>query len=264
MKSRNDSLSARELGLLHYADDRLDVEDRSQVSRWLRETPHDAERVHDWRLHIESLRAHYDPIARAPVPEHLLRVAKRAARRSPLRYAAAIAWLTLGALFGYGVAQLHGTPAMTASAIASLPHDAAIAHATYVPEVRHPVEVGADQEAHLVAWLSKRLGKPLRIPQLGMMGFNLVGGRLLPSDSGPVAQFMYQNDSGARLTLYVSTETAEVHDTSFQFSQTGKVGVFYWLDHDLGYALSGEIERNTLLQVAQQVYRQLNPYEKQQ
>ena len=43
---------------------------------------------------------------------------------------------------------------------------AANAHAVYVPEVRHPVEVGADQEAHLVQWLSKRLAVPVRAPAL--------------------------------------------------------------------------------------------------
>lgn len=65
------------------------------------------------------------------------------------------------------------------------------------------MEVAADQEAHLVAWLSKRLGTPLKVPRLDTLGFGLVGGRLLPGDQGPVAQFMYQDGQGQRLTLYV-------------------------------------------------------------
>ena len=40
---------------------------------------------------------------------------------------------------------------------ATLPQRAALAQAVYEPEVLHPVEVGAEQEAHLVKWLSKRL-----------------------------------------------------------------------------------------------------------
>ena len=43
---------------------------------------------------------------------------------------------------------------------------AAVAHAVYAPEVRHPVEVSAAQQEHLVQWLSKRLGRPLKIPDL--------------------------------------------------------------------------------------------------
>ena len=75
----------------------------------------------------------------------------------------------------------------------------------------------ADQEAHLVAWLSKRLGTQLKIPQLSGLGFNLVGGRLLPGDQGPVAQFMYQDAQGQRLTLYVRTnrDTSQGNRISF-------------------------------------------------
>jgi anti-sigma factor RsiW len=36
--------------------------------------------------------------------------------------------------------------------------DAIAAHRTFSVETRHPVEVGAYEEAHLVQWLSKRLG----------------------------------------------------------------------------------------------------------
>ena len=54
-----------------------------------------------------------------------------------------------------------GGNSVTASASpVSLARSAAIAHAVYTPEVRHPVEVGAEQEAHLVQWLSKRLLSP--------------------------------------------------------------------------------------------------------
>jgi anti-sigma factor RsiW len=129
----------------------------------------------------------------------------------------------------------------------------------YSPEVRHPVEVGADQETHLVNWLSKRLGAQLKVPHLGSIGYTLVGGRLLPGERGPVAQFMYQDGKGQRLTLYVRTNPDDTRETAFRFAQENKVGVFYWLDHKLGYALSGEVEKAELLRVATAVYRQLNP-----
>src|SRR5690606_10809872 len=44
--------------------------------------------------------------------------------------------------------------------------DAVAAHAVFVPEVRHPVEVAAAQHEHLVQWLSKRLGARLTVPSL--------------------------------------------------------------------------------------------------
>jgi len=134
-----------------------------------------------------------------------------------------------------------------------------VAHAVYSPEVRHPVEVGADQEAHLVRWLSKRLGTSLKIPHLAAQGYALVGGRLLPGERGPAAQFMYQDIKGQRLTLYVRMSREARAPTAFRFTQENGVGVFYWLDGRLGYALSGETDRGELLRVADAVYRQLNP-----
>lgn len=132
----------------------------------------------------------------------------------------------------------------------SIPIYAAVAHAVYTPEVRHPVEVGSDQETHLAARLSKRLGG---------IGFNLVGGRLLPGENGPAAQFMYQNTTGLRLTLYVRSGLFKNRETAFRYAQEGNVGVFYWADGPLGYALSGELDRERLLEAANIAYHGINP-----
>ena len=135
---------------------------------------------------------------------------------------------------------------------------AAVAHVVYSPDVRRPVELGADQEQALVTWLSKRLGTPVRPPALNAIGYELVGGRLLPGDKGPVAQFMYTTASGQRLTLYVTREAAG-RETAFKFGQDGSVNVFYWVDKNFGYALSGGVDRKELTRVSQEVYRQLEP-----
>jgi len=89
-------------------------------------------------------------------------------------------------------------------------------------------------------------------------GYELMGGRLLPGNQGPVAQFMYQDARGLRLTLYISSKMAGKGEASFRYAQEGKVGVFYWVDEDLGYALSGEMEKSALLHVATAVYQGLN------
>ncbi|MGB0127947.1 MAG: anti-sigma factor, partial [Rhodocyclaceae bacterium] len=139
---------------------------------------------------------------------------------------------------------------------ASLPRQAAVAHAVYVPEVRHPVEVGADQEAHLVGWLSKRLGMKLYPPRLEEAGYRLMGGRLLPGESGEVAQFMYENEAKNRLTLYVQPQSAQAADTTFRYARENGIDVFYWIDGRFGYALSGNTGREDMLRLATLVYRQ--------
>ena len=132
------------------------------------------------------------------------------------------------------------------------------AHAVDSPEVRHPVEVVAAEQQHLVAWLSKRVGTQLKAPVLAAQGYDLVGGRLLPGDSGARAQFMYQNAAGERVTLYLSAipKNTQAVPTAFRFEQNGPVSAFYWIDRDLSYALSGNMPRERLLKISELVYQQ--------
>lgn len=246
-----------EADLHAYVDGVLPEARRAEVEAYLAPRPQDDGRVRAYRQQNEALHGLFDPVLDEPVPERLR--AQLIVRRSPfsLRYAAAaVVWMVLGGAIGW---QLDGMQQSGAVNSAAFARRAAIAHAVYSPEVRHPVEVGADQESHLVNWLSKRLGTQLRIPHLGSLGYTLVGGRLLPGDRGPVAQFMYQDGRGQRLTLYVRTNPDDAHETAFRFAQENNVGVFYWIDQKLGYALSGEIDKTELLRVATAVYRQLNP-----
>ena len=78
---------------------------------------------------------------------------------------------------------------------------------------------------HLVGWLSTRLGAEVRAPQLENLGFLLMGGRLLPGDTGPGAQLMYQDSSGQRLTLYLSRDRQD-KGTAFRFAAEGDLSVF--------------------------------------
>ena len=212
----------------------------------------------DLKALSQALHQIYDPVLAEPVPE---RLRARRGRWRPLALAAA--WAVLGLSVGLVAGwQLRGlrTDLAQMSEVPGFVKRAAVAHAVYSPEVRHPVEVGADQEEHLVAWLSKRLGAPLRAPHLDEVGYFLVGGRLLPGESGPVAHFMYQSKQGTRITLYVRASTAGSQETAFRYAAEGNVKVFYWIDRRLGYALSsGDIATDDLLKVANTVYRQLNP-----
>jgi anti-sigma factor RsiW len=252
-----------EAELQAFVDGRLDASRRAEVEAWLAERPEEAERVAAYRRLGDELRELYAPLLLEAVPPSL------AAFASPARarwrgVAAAAGWIAvgvvLGAFLGWELHEARPMAATTPEVGSAMARRAAIAHATYSPEVRHPVEVGADQEAHLVAWLSKRLGAPLRTPKLEAVGYSLVGGRLLPGDNGPVAHFMYQCNRGTRVTLYVRTEMAGNRETAFRYAREGNVGVFYWVDRKLGYALSSaDISKEDLLKVANAVYQQLNP-----
>jgi anti-sigma factor RsiW len=244
-----------EADLHAYVDGVLPAARAAEVDAYLAERPEEAARLAAYREQRAALRREFDPVLDEPPPPRL-RVPRPYWLRPLLRYAAVAGWFALGGVIGW---QLHAYTTDRRAEATSWPRRAAIAHVVYSPEVRHPVEVPADQEAHLVAWLSKRLGTPLKVPHLGDLGYTLVGGRLLPGDRGPVAQFMYQEGKGQRLTLYVRVNPDDSGETAFRFAQEHGVGVFYWLDRKLGYALSGEVDKNELLRIATAVYRQLNP-----
>ena len=270
-----------------YVDGQLTPERAAQVADWLLSHPRAAQQVLGWREQRESLQALHRDWLDEPVPPSLtaaLRPPAANASRWPRAWAAA---LLLAVGLGAGVAGGWGGHAwwygkkeaaeMAAAAAASraagrdpsIPEyvrDAAIAHAVYQPEKRHPVEVGADQADHLMQWLSKRLGQPLYAPVLRDYGWKLVGGRLLPAGDDAAAgtsagastgaalaraQFMYENEAGERFTLYVSTGASSPEaPVAFRLMQRVEAGQttrsLFWIDGKLAYALSGNFDERRL------------------
>jgi anti-sigma factor RsiW len=262
-----------------WVDGRLDPAAAGRVERALADDRRLAALASHYRRQNETLAALLSTDEAEPVPPRLLRAARgegaapgvappSAAGSRWFRQAAGLlVAVALGAAMGWTArdaaqpGDAAAVPADANSAPAGLPltRAAAVAHAAFVPEVRHPVEVAAAEQAHLVAWLSRRLGTTLKVPDLQAQGFALMGGRLLPDAAGGVAaQFMFENAGGQRLTLFVRRD-ADGGDTAFRFAGEGRVGTFYWLDRGFGYALSGELPRESMLSVATAVYRQLNP-----
>lgn len=254
-----------EADLHAFVDGRLPAARRVEVDVYLLQRPEEAERLQAYAAQNAELRALFDPVLDEAVPQRL--TALKPARWQWQRMVAGVAialisgsagWLLHGQQArGIEFAQLETGISRPALYAAGLAHQAAIAHVVYSPDVKRPVEIGADQEEQLVAWLSKRLGSTIRPPRLGKLGYELIGGRLLPGAQGAVAQFMYHDATGQRLTLYVSTEQAHNKDTGFRFAQEGPVNVFYWIDGKFGYALSAGINKAELARVATAVYEQL-------
>jgi anti-sigma factor RsiW len=248
------SATVSETDLQAYVDGMLGEERRGEVETYLADHLQEQARVKAYQEQNRLLHASFDAVLAEPIP---------AQWRIPIRpwpffaraFAAALAWIVVGGIMGWF---LRGEMTNRSAKEIDFARQAALAHAVYTPEVRHPVEVTAEQEEHLVRWLSKRLGGTLKVPHLIDLGYELVGGRLLPGDQGPVAQFMYQERSGKRLTLYVKTDPSSERETAFQYSQQGKVAVFYWLDRRLSYALSAEMPKDELLKVANAIYERLN------
>ncbi|MGE5242110.1 MAG: anti-sigma factor family protein [Bacteroidota bacterium] len=238
-----------------YVDRRLDPARRAEVEAYLAAHPDQAERVRAFGQQNAMLRSLFDPVLEQPVPERLPRVLASSPDRRLWRYSAMAASLAVAVMVGW---ILRGEQQISLPRGPSFAERAAVAHVVYTPEVLHPVEVGVAQEDHLIKWLSKRLGEPVKAPDLDKLGYHLIGGRLLPGREKPAAQFMYEDARGQRLTLYVSTDVTGNQETAFRYAREDGVSVFYWVDGPLGYALSAEAPREQLLAVAETVYRDLN------
>jgi anti-sigma factor RsiW len=233
-----------------YVDGQLDGARRIEVEAYLAEHPAEARRVEAYQQQNLALRSLF-----AMTPGQSSNHPRRSRNASYLRYAAV---LFVG-LFGGAIGWVLRGETVAVTAFTQFPREAAIAHVVYAPEVRHAVEVTAQEESHLVAWLSKRMGASVRAPHLRDVGYELMGGRLLPSDNGPAAQFMYQDVQGRRLTLYVRRMSKPREATAFRYSRDDGLSIFYWVDGPLAYALSGDIGKGELLRAANAVYHSINP-----
>ena len=290
-------MNAPDDNTLHaWLDGELLPERRAEVDAWLREHPEAAARVREWAEDAAALRARLDGVLDEPVPPALANVVWGAAPALAVapavpaagapawvRWAAALAVFALGGVVGAAL-MWRAQPALLAAgghraAEPAWVQRAAVAHAVYVPEQRHPVEVSA-QEEHLSRWLTKRLDVPVKLFDLRAQGFELVGGRLLPDASGPSAQLMYQSvaapgasgvasvagASGSaataqRVTVYLR-KPDDATPAAFAYERQGELGLFYWVEGrsahggPTGYALVGALPRERLLALAEAIYRQ--------
>ena len=89
------------------------------------------------------------------------------------------------------------------------------------------------------------------------MGLALVGGRLVAGNAMPAALFVYENTDQQRLTLQVRKQTAHTDEVAFRYALEDGVGVYYWIEDDCTYALSGTVDRTQLLTVGRVAYGQL-------
>lgn len=239
-----------------YVDEQLAPGRRKEVEHYLSLHPEAMALTEEYRRMNQGLHELFDPVLDEPVPAQL--AVSPVPRGSVYRVAAVVAWMAIGGVIGW---ILHPPASHRQQQVVenALVQPAAYAHAVYSVEVKHPVEVSAEHEKHLVAWLSRRLQANVQAPDLQQQGFHLVGGRLLPSNQQLAAQFMYERSDGRRITLYIRHGTWEPADTSFRYAHIDRQSVFYWTEGTLGYALVGDLQRNDMLSVSEAVYHHLQP-----
>lgn len=245
---------------IHLAiDGELPDEERAAFEAWLEANPEMKARSDRFCADRDALRRALSDALDEPVPVRFTHLIAGNSSVRPLRRSrwwqavAAGLLLATGGAGGY-VAGMRGV-GMEDPTADRFAEEAVAAYVVYAAEKRHAVEVPASDEEHMRTWLSARIGLRLVTPDLTADGFQLVGGRLLPTGTGKAAMLLYEDAEGNRISLFVTSESGSY--TKGTYAEKNGPTAVYWLDKGYGCAVVGALPQEKLAVVARNAYRQL-------
>lgn len=251
-----------------YADGHLDAARRPIVEAYLRLHPEVAARVEDYRRQNQQMRELFAGAAKIPasvVEERLARRLQRRLGRTRLSVywrpvMASAAAVVLAASLGAGVTEVFdGRNVVAPEPEPSFAETAARVHTFYAGA--EPTEFGADSAAKLNTLLDKRLGAPLRLPDLTPKGFSLLGGRVLPSPGGAAAQLVYRDQAGRLVTVFLGVPVKPQARTepTVPTVERKDLSLYTWSDGPIGVAVVGGLSHDELRGIAEVAQRSLLP-----
>lgn len=242
-----------------FVDKRLDPERRAEVEAYLNANPDVAQRIASYAAHHDLLRDALKPIAQEPIPPELnlgrMVVERQRPRHGLPRWAMALAASLLVCVGGLGGWALRGSSVPLQEGTQALAREAAASFAVFAPDRTNPVEIRADNRSQLVAWATRQLRRPVAIPDLAGSGYRLMGGRIVPTEHGAAALFMYDDDRGSRLVVLTRPMRVQGDAPMAEHSQGGVNG-WSWADDGLGYSLVGAAPSTALHPLADDIRRQ--------
>ena len=248
-----------EADLHAYVDGRLPAERAAEIARLLAQLPESAELVAAYAAQREALRSGFAPVAAEPLPARLnlqaMVAGRLAERRTRWRAAAAVVLAFL--VGGAGGWALHGRLAGPPSELTLLAQEAIANHVVYAADRRRPTELGAEQREDLARWVSNRLKHTVAPPDMGPTGFHYMGGRLAATPQGPAGLFMYQDESGRRLSVFV-LPMPHMADTAEHMVNVEGMDGCAWIDKGVGYTVVARVSRDELHGLAERVRQEFD------
>jgi anti-sigma factor RsiW len=142
------------------------------------------------------------------------------------------------------------------SGIAALTQEAFYTYRTFGPDMGRPVEIKASDSADLVKWVSRRLRRPVEVPDLKSAGYGFIGGRVVATANGPAGMFMYEDAHGARIVMVLRPMRSEL-SAPMTDRLIDTVGTVSWVDAGIGYSVVGNEPSKGLHPIASEVRRQV-------
>ncbi|KAF7964323.1 hypothetical protein AWV80_39925 [Cupriavidus sp. UYMU48A] len=255
----NENRPVQEEDLQAYIDNALDEARRHEIEAYLHNHPEVARRVDGYIAQRQQLRAAFGPVASEPIPPELnlrhMLAARRTRTATPWRLAASVfVALCVGGLAGWIG---RGATEPASGGIAALAREATASYQVFASDPNRPVEIGANDSADLVKWVSTRLQRPVAVPDLTGSGYRYMGGRLVATEHGPAGLFLYDNGHGTRLAMLVRPMQVEQDMPMKPHRQAGVAG-YSWADQGLGYSLVGSASTGGLHPLADEMRRQID------
>ena len=238
-----------------YIDGELDEVARARVKAHLATHPLDRERVAAYRRHKALLRAclTHNSEGDDSAAETNRLVDTLAARLERRRHWPSLGQVAAGiAIFVAGALTHPAHKAYQEWRVPPVVEAAAQAHEVFGDDPVRPIELAATSQRETVARLAEHLGEDVQIPDLTFLGHRFVGGRLLSSATGPMAQLLYEDRLKRRLTIYLSAQDTG-SGPHVEVVKVASVSAGYWKDGDITYTVVAEMESDALLEVASEI-----------
>ncbi|MEM9754350.1 MAG: anti-sigma factor [Pseudomonadota bacterium] len=195
-----------------------------------------------------------DAIRAAPEPRAANTPAPPRVRGGLIAASVAALALAFGAAGGFYVAR---TTAPELVATRGWLDDIADYHAVYATQVRHLVEVPADEAEHIQTWLTATLGTGVTVPDLSAEGLEFEGARLLVAAGRPVAQLIYTDGAGGVVALCQIASTAP--QSGFESRSIGDFDLVSWGSEGAGanFVVISDQGRSDLSAIAERAAAQV-------
>ena len=243
----NDAVS--ETDLHAFIDGELSPARAAEVEAALARDPLLAARVRDFQADKLALAAAYGPLADAPIPAALLAAARAAPRKPISRRHLALA--------------AAGTVALAACLVLALtprtPRDPAVEQALAARDnARAPTrELDGRDLAGVAAAdqaMSAMLGNPVRTPDLGRAGFNLVSAEIYGGPRSDAVQLRYEDSARRLFAIFLRPPAGP---DAFEMTQRGPVRICVWQNADVTAVMTGEMSTPELFHLASLAYASL-------
>lgn len=241
----------RDLDLMAYADGLLAEEPQlaARVEAYLDENPAAAARVREHIRQNEAIRQAYGHAGGAEVPHRLLSVVMEPGRTEGRRrrarsLAASFAAVVAAGVFGWWVGRDGGGEDINGF----------VDYAGKAFMEREAIGNGqaAAIEAKPLSWLSERVSFQLSAPDLRGIGAVLVDRRFAKEGDRSVVELEYLTSSGEPFSLFLRTRW-QVREPEIHLVDGEERVTAYWRDGPLAYALVGSFDRNSMLELAEDV-----------